>query len=85
MIRDQKHLFAVENKESCMAGENILDSLREELMAEEADLLMSNHTPFELEQTNKNKRTNKPNVFEMKDERKKRHAGFDSLELCLSV
>lgn len=55
-------------------------------MAEEADLLigLSNHTPFELEQTNKNnKRTNKPNVFEMKEERKKRHAGFDSLDLSL--
>lgn len=55
-------------------------------MAEEADCLigLSNHTPFELEQTNQNnKRTNKPNVFEMKEERKKRHAGFDSLDLSL--
>lgn len=46
---------------------------------------MSNNTPFELEQKNKNKRINKPNVFEIKDERKKRQAGFESLEISLTA
>lgn len=75
MTQDQKHLFAVEQPSSLR--ENILDSLREEFLAEEGNLMvgLSNHTPFELEKSapkQQNNVINKPNVFMVKDERKRR-------------
>jgi len=75
MTQDQKHLFSVEQPSSLR--ENILDSLREEILAEEGNLLvgLNNHTPFELEKSAPKQQKNginKPNVFEVKDERKRR-------------